>query len=110
MSTDTLTAMANAQTPTNVEVPKGLAGFVFWIVGQFGPTLAIFILVTIYFGYDRERVYRDLQQSNASVMTAFTARTTIEVEHVQLLRSMQSTLTRVDSALDRLAKATPPNP
>lgn len=110
MSTDTLTAMANAQTPENVTVPKGIAGFVFWLVGQFGPTFAIFILVTIYFGYDRDRVYRDLQAQNAQVMIAFTARTTIEVEHVQLLKSMQSTLSRVDQTLDRLAKVPPLNP
>jgi hypothetical protein len=95
MSTDSITAAANADTPQNVIVPPGIAGLIIWAVGRVGPSVVIALGMAIAFGWALREVYEDNAALIKQMMVDNEARTVMDTQHVEVLRSMQTVLERI---------------
>jgi hypothetical protein len=104
MSTDTLTAAANADTPQNVTVPPGWAGLIIWLVGRVGPALVIALAMAVACGAALRQVYEDNSALIKQMMSDNQSRTAVDAQHVEVLRSMQAALERLG------APSKPPEP
>lgn len=95
MSTDSLTAAANADTPQNVIVPPGWSGLIVWLIGRVGPSVVIALAIAVACGYALRQVYEDNGALIKQMMADNEARTVVDAQHVEVLRSMQTVLERI---------------
>lgn len=91
--TERLHQIANADTPSAVEVPKGWNGLIMWAVGRFGGG----ILLAIACGWALSRVYDDHAKQTDRLMQILENRAVVD-------SSMTSALLGLRSALDEVAK------
>lgn len=99
---------ANQDTPVNVSFPSSWASVIAWLVGRVGAPAAMAITFAVYLGMNGDKCRTENHDLNQKVLEAFTARTVIESEHVSLLRTMQSTLAKIDEKLDRERRTSTP--
>jgi hypothetical protein len=93
MSTDTLHSLAQADTPSTVDVPKDMTGLLFWAIGRFGSG----ILLAMACGYALTRVYEDHAKQTQQLMTILETRAKLDSE-------MTSALVHLTTAIDQVAK------
>lgn len=62
--TDTLTKIANSDTPAVVEVPSTWAGLIVWAAGRFG----VGVIFAVVFGYATREVYYDGKERQDQLM------------------------------------------
>ena len=91
--TDTLHAFAQKDTPAVVNVPRDMAGLIFWAVGRFGSG----ILLAVACGYALSRVYDDLSRQQMQLMTILESRAKLDTE-------LTGALLQLRSAIDEVAK------
>lgn len=95
MSTDPLTKAVNQDTPANVEVPPGWAGLIVWLIGRVGPSVVIALGMAVACGYALREVYEDNAAIIKQMMSDNQARTVVDAQHVEVLRTMQGVLERI---------------
>lgn len=71
MSQDELHAIAQADTPSQIQVPNTLQGLVVWAAARFG----VGILVAAVFGYATSVVYKDMRSDREQLMDAYRGNT-----------------------------------
>jgi hypothetical protein len=76
--------IANADTPSNVEVPDTWNGIIIWAVGRFGSG----IIMAAAFAYAASVVYKDDHLLIDRVMTAFEARSKTDTELAAALTAL----------------------
>lgn len=76
MSTDTLHAIANNDTPASVHVPKDMHGLIVWAVGRFGGG----ILLAAACGWALAQVYKDHAAQTERLITILESRAKADTE------------------------------
>jgi predicted transglutaminase-like protease len=101
MSVGDLTEAANRETNKNM-VPDGWPGLIIYSIRHLGPSVVLSVAMTAVTLYGLNKIYTDMQLTNAAVLMAFNDRTKIETEHVATMKAMQSTLLSIDQRLSRV--------
>lgn len=89
--TDTLHAVAQADTPSNVDVPKTPMGLAIWAIGKFGGG-AIMAVAAIY---GLQTVYADLKQTHEKLIGIVEKRSEADLKLALALTDMSDALRRV---------------
>jgi hypothetical protein len=103
MSTDTLHSLAQADTPSTVDVPKDMTGLLFWAIGRFGSG----ILLALACGYALTRVYEDHAKQTQQLMTILETRAKLDSEMTAALVHLTSAIDQVSRDAQKAHRTTP---
>ena len=105
MSTDTIHALAQADTPATVDVPQNMTGLLFWAIGRFGSG----ILLAMACGWALSRVYEDHAKQTEQLMTILETRAKLDSEMTDALVHLTTAIDQVSKDAMKAHRTTPNN-
>jgi hypothetical protein len=93
MSKTDLTAVANATSPPEVQIPESWQALIVWAVAKFGTG----ILLAVVLAVATVRVYEDLTILNNRVLHAFEQQTKTAEAHNAAIREMTNIIRNIEA-------------